>query len=170
MASSCRKPAPLIFSSDIAERWATFELDFSHYINIAHRNEPVAVKASLLLNLAGLDAMRRARTFTYDPPVLGPDDQVQIPLETADGPVCLLRKFREICDLPSNRILERARFFTRKQLLEEPVECFIADLRYLAQRCRFGAMTDQLTRDILVTGMLDQRLRSELLRKPDLTL
>ncbi|XP_055490792.1 uncharacterized protein LOC129696693 [Leucoraja erinacea] len=170
MASSCRKPSPLVFDADIAERWTTFVMDFTHYVNIVHRNDPAAVRASLLLNLAGPDAMKRARAFVYDPEVLDANGQIAVPAESADDPVCLLRKFAEICDLPSNRILERSRFFTRKQQPEEPVECFIADLRYLAQRCHFENMCDQLTRDILVTSMLDQKLRADLLQRPDLTL
>lgn len=40
----------------------------------------------------------------------------------------------------------------------------------MAQRSCFENITDQLTREIPVTGINDQMLRSELLRKPDLTL
>ncbi|XP_055507978.1 uncharacterized protein LOC129707187 [Leucoraja erinacea] len=170
MASSCRKPSPLVFDADIAERWETFVMDYNHYVNIAHHNDPPALRASLLLNLAGPDAMRRANSFEYRPAVMDAADQVVEPAESPNDPACLLRKFTEICDLPSNRILERTRLFSRKQQPGEPVECFIADLRHLSQRCRFGELRDELTRDILVNGMLDQKLRTDLMRKPDLTL
>ncbi|XP_032877991.1 tyrosine-protein kinase Fyn [Amblyraja radiata] len=63
MAHSCRKPAQLIFRSNIGERWRLFEIDHEHYINIVHRNEPDCAKASLLLNLAGPEALMRAQTF-----------------------------------------------------------------------------------------------------------
>ena len=86
-----------------------------------------------------------------------------------------MRKFCQICDLPSNHILDRARFFSHRQLPGERIDLFISDLLYLAQRSRFQNMpvdqlTDQLTRDILVNGITDLKLRSELLRRPDLTL
>lgn len=68
MANSCRKPSPLVFDSDIAERWRMFERDYAHYIRIVHRNNPDDLKASLLLNLMGPDAMIRADTFEFARP------------------------------------------------------------------------------------------------------
>lgn len=111
MASSCQKPSSLVFDSDIAEQWRMFELDYAHYIRIIHRNDPDDLKTSLLLNLAGPEAVIRAANFEFIPALNDANGQVFVPAEFIDNPTVLLRKFRELCDLPSNRILERTRFF-----------------------------------------------------------
>lgn len=170
MAESYRKPAQLIFDSDIGERWRLFEIEYEHYINIVYRNEPDAVKALILLNLAGPEALMRAQTFDFAPAVLDDNNQVVVPAETMRDPNVLLRKFRELCDPPFNRILKRGKFFARHQLPDEPVERFICDLKDMALQCHFGVMSNELIRDMLVIGMTDQNLKITLLQNADLTL
>ena len=158
MASACRKPDILIFDADIAHRWSVFRRDFKHYVTIAHPAVAPAVKASLLLNLAGPEALERSESFIY-----GVN-------ENAQDPVCLLAKFTELCDIPTNCILERFKLFGRRQNPGESVDNFVAALRHLARRCSLDALTPEtLTRDILVFGLRDEKLRSEFLCKPDLT-
>lgn len=170
MASSCQKPSSLVFDSDIAEQWRMFELDYAHYIRIIHRNDPDDLKTSLLLNLAGPEAVIRAANFEFIPALNDANGQVFVPAESIDNPMVLLRKFRELCDLPSKRILERTRFFARQQQVDKPVERFINDLRHMATRCHFGELTNALVRDKIVGGMSDRKLRAELLRNAELTL
>ncbi|XP_055487438.1 uncharacterized protein LOC129694708 isoform X8 [Leucoraja erinacea] len=65
MATSCRMPDVLVFDSDIAHRWDVFRHDFDHYVAIAHPAATPEVKASLLLNLAGPDALAQSDFFVY---------------------------------------------------------------------------------------------------------
>lgn len=76
------------------------------------------MKASLLLNLAGPEAMNPADNFDFAPAVLDDNGQVFFPAETIDDPVVLLRK---LCDLSSNHIIERTKFFARLQQVDEPI-------------------------------------------------
>lgn len=159
MSNSCRKPDVLVFDSDIVNRWFVFQRDFEHYIAIVNPDATPAVEARLLLNLAGPEAMEHSESFEYGAG------------EDAQDPVCLMAKFTALCDIPTNCILERFKFFTRRQRPGEYIETYIASLRHLARRCRLDTLTpDQLIRDVLVYGLLDKKLRAELLRKPDLTL
>lgn len=82
MTHSCHKPIQLIFDADIGERWRLFEIVYEHFINIVHRNDPDEVKASLLHNLAGPEAMIHAQTFDFAPAVLDGNGQVMVPAET----------------------------------------------------------------------------------------
>lgn len=100
MASSCQKPSSLVFDSDIAEQWRMFELDYAHYICIIHWNDPDDLKISLLLNLAGPEAVIRAANFEFIPALNDANGQVFVPAESIDNPTVLLRKFRELCDCP----------------------------------------------------------------------
>ena len=159
MASFYRKPDSLVFDDDIAHRWNVFRRDFRHYVAIVHPGVSSAIKAWLLLNLAGSEALERSESFEY-----GPNEDP----ENLD---CLLGKFNEMCDVPTNSILERFKFFGRRQKPGESVGNFYADLRHLARRCHLNVATPAtLTRDVLVYGLRNEKLRSELLCKADLTL
>ena len=69
-----------------------------------------------------------------------------------------------------NTIVERARFNTRKQTPEESVDTFIQDLYRIAEDCEYGTLKDQLIRDQIVVGVLDDTLSDHLQAKSDLTL
>ena len=59
MANALRKPEILNFEGNCAENWRVFGLEYTH---------PIAedkTRAYILLNLAGKDAIERARSFTY---------------------------------------------------------------------------------------------------------
>ncbi|XP_067049860.1 uncharacterized protein [Acropora muricata] len=64
-----------------------------------------------------------------------------------------------------NTIVERARFNTRKQTPEESVGTFIQDLYCIADDCK-----NQVIRDRIVVGVLDDALSDRLQAKSDLTL
>ena len=69
-----------------------------------------------------------------------------------------------------NVITERARFNRRKQAQGESVDAFIQDLYQLAQNCEYGTLREQLIRDKIVVGVLDEGLSDKLQAKRDLTL
>ena len=66
-----------------------------------------------------------------------------------------------------NTIVERARFNTRKQTPEESVDTFIQDLYRIAEDCDYGTLKDQLIRDRIVVGVLDDTLSDRLQAKSD---
>ncbi len=68
-----------------------------------------------------------------------------------------------------NVIFERARFNMRNQLPGEAAEKYIAELYRLADNCNFGNFRDELIRDRLVVGILNQKTSLQLQMDPALT-
>ena len=66
--------------------------------------------------------------------------------------------------------MERAHFNKRSQKPGESVETFIQDLYRLADNCNYGALRDDLIRDRIVVGVLDDSLSDRLQSKGTLTL
>ena len=69
-----------------------------------------------------------------------------------------------------NTIVERARFNKRSQKPGESTDAFIQDLYRLADNCDYGTLKDDLIRDRIVVGVLDDSLSDRLQSKAHLTL
>ncbi|CAI5639180.1 unnamed protein product [Oreochromis niloticus] len=172
MADGFRRPDPLVFDENIAENWRVFEREYDIFIAAAHSDKPAKTRAYILLNIAGLDAIERERSFVYAPAVraAGADGEILTAAESREDPECLKAKFREICNPQHNRTMERYRFHTRNQKPGETLESFISDLKIKAKCCHFGDLTDELLSDRIVCGVISDTLRKALLRDSELTL
>ena len=73
-------------------------------------------------------------------------------------------------DVRRNLIVQRALFNKRHQLAGESVDTFIQDLYRLAEDCEYGSLKDDLIRDQIVAGIVDDSLSDRLQAKADLTL
>jgi hypothetical protein len=82
----------------------------------------------------------------------------------------LLTSFNTYYNARKNVVVERAKFNRRVQKQGEPIEEFIQDLHRLAEECNFGVLKDELLRDRIVVGVLDDTLSDELQSKAELTL
>ena len=69
-----------------------------------------------------------------------------------------------------NIVFERAKFNQRSQKLGEPADSFISDLHNLASNCDYGSLTEQLIRDRIIVGILDNKLSETLQLDDQLTL
>ena len=69
-----------------------------------------------------------------------------------------------------NLIIERAKFNRRNQQPGESVDVFIPDLYRLAEHCDYGVLREQLIRDRIVVGVIDDALSDRLQAQADLTL
>ena len=67
-------------------------------------------------------------------------------------------------------IYERYEFNNRNQNIGENVDDYITSLRKMAQKCNFGTLSDDLIRDRIVCGILDNAVRKRVLEQPSLTL
>lgn len=173
MAEGFRRPDPLVFDGNIAKNWRVFEQEFDIFIAAAHSEKEPRTKAFILLNLAGSEAIERERTFVYAPAVYtgqGEDRRTITPAESREDPECLKRKFRELCSPQTNITMERHKFNSRNQKPGETIEAYVSDLRNKAQSCRFGDLQEELIRDRLVCGILNDGMRKLLLRDKELTL
>lgn len=123
--------------------------------------------------MAGSEAIERERTFVYAPAAYtgeGENRRIITPAESHEDPECLKRKFREICSPQTNITMERHKFNSRNQKPGETIEAYVSDLRNKAQSCRFGDLQEELIRDRLVCGILNDGMRKLLLRYNELTL
>ena len=70
-----------------------------------------------------------------------------------------------------NIVFDRVRFFQRRQEEGEPVASFVNDVRAMAKYSNFGALHEELIRNILVAGIRVKRLSEQLqMEGADLTL
>ena len=67
-------------------------------------------------------------------------------------------------------IAERFHFYRRNQGSNESVGDYLAQLRRLASRCKFGTFLDEALRDRLVCGLESENVQKVLLTKANLTL
>ena len=79
----------------------------------------------------------------------------------------MLTKFREYCQPRKNLVFERYRFSMRNQEEGESIDHWVTDR---AVTCEFGDQRDLLTRDKIVFGVRDERVKERLLREASLTL
>ena len=112
----------------------------------------------ILLNLAGSKAMERERAFQY------------LPDESRYDPDTLKHKFKDLCSLLKNVIMERHIFNSRAQRPDEPINEFVSDLRIKASTCEYGDLADELIRDRIVTGIRNDHIRKQLLKEHELSL
>lgn len=86
-------------------------------------------------------------------------------------------KYKDVVDaltsyfnVRKNTIVERARFNKRQQQPGESVDAFINDLYRMAEDCNFQSLKEELIRDRIVVGVLDDALSDSLQSREDLTL
>ena len=68
-----------------------------------------------------------------------------------------------------NIVFDRLSFFQSRQEEGEPVASFVNDVYALAKHCNFGALHDEMIRDILAAGTRDEKLSQRLQLDGDLT-
>ena len=121
-------------------------------------NVPKKKQAAILLNIAGEEAIEVFNTFTFA------ED------EDKDDPEDILAKFQNYCEPKKNITYERHIFNTRVQQQTQSFDAYLTELRVQAKKCTYGSLQDELIRDRLVVGIRDDKVRSRLLREPELTL
>ena len=84
-------------------------------------------------------------------------------------PAFLLNKFKEYCEPHKNITLEHHKFFSRNQVIHEPIDAYVTDLHLLSRSCKFGDLRDSLIRDRIVGGTSSKSIRKMLIKEQDLT-
>ena len=83
------------------------------------------------------------QSFTYAPAVMSAWEEVITLAESREDPECLNKKFREICNLETNVIMERHDLNTTYQKPGETIEAYMSTFRNQAKTCSFGASQDE---------------------------
>lgn len=150
--------SPMDFSGNLAENWRLWKQKFENYLlatEISRKSDPV--KIAQLLHFIGEEGFHIYNSFSIDNPA---------ELKLKD----VLDKFEEHFLPRKNLAYERFKFFTRKQATNETIEQYITDLKNKAQSCEFGDLKNDLIKDILTCGILNEKMREKLLQDDELDL
>ena len=110
MADGLRKPDPLTFDGNKAEKWRIFKQEYEIYIEAMFSDKSQKARAMILLNLAGREAIELERSFVYKDEKKDDKGTVVQAKESRDDPKILIKKFEEICEPQRNTIIERHAF------------------------------------------------------------
>ena len=154
-----QQPEALVLHGNLAENWRRWKQRFTIYKmamgKTATSNE---VKSAIFLHLAGPDALDVFNMLTFEHEG---DAQKLDKLPVRFEAYCIPRK---------NIKWERHVFNTRNQKPGETIDEYVTVLRSKAKTREFGDLTESLIRDCLVCGIINNKTRSRLLKKADLTL
>ena len=139
--------------------WITWGKRFDRYYkgtNLAERSREEQI--SIFLYTMGECAEDILTTLKID------ENDAEVTYET------LITAFDDFFDQRKNVIVERAKFNKRVQKEGESIDTFIQDLHKLADECNYGTLKEELIRDRIVVGVIDDDLSLELQSKAKLTL
>ncbi|XP_077528612.1 uncharacterized protein LOC144141006 [Haemaphysalis longicornis] len=156
-----KAPPPLQLTGNLSEQWKRFKQKFDLFLVATTTKEQPrseAAKATLLLSVAGDDALDVFNTFTFEAQ------------ECKEDYATVLASSSPTVPRLSNEVHERYVFRSRRQADGEPFEKFVRDLKKQAGQCNFGDQRDSMIRDQIVFGTNNPKLREKMLREQQLTL
>ncbi|CAI9726668.1 Hypothetical predicted protein [Octopus vulgaris] len=151
-------PKDLDFNQEnLAAAWKKWKKEFNLFLIATESDmKPDKVKPSMFLTCIGSKGRDIHFTLDFD----SPDEEMN--LQT------VIEKFDAYCEPRKNITFLRHKFFTCGQAEHQKFDEYVVELRQKAQQCEFGNLTDSFTKDILICGIRDMRLRE--LREPNLDL
>ena len=161
MAKSLAKPPEPLYLEDRSrqgDNWKQFKRDWTYYETAAKINtEDGPVRVAHLLNVIGKDGQDMFDLFS-----ISETDQKDI--------VKVLQAFETRCMPITNVIYERYIFNKRAQEPGESLDHYLTAITKQAEQCQYGGLKEELIRDRLVSGILNDQACEKLLSKTDLTL
>ena len=139
------------------EDWISYSERLEEYF-IANEIESANKKKAILLSVVG------AATYQLIRSLVAP---AKLKEKSFEDLVTLVQEHHQ--PIPS-AIVQLYKFNSRIQKSGESIATFVAELRRLAEHCKFGQTQDEMLRDRLVCGITDSRVQRRLLAEPDLTL
>ena len=100
-------------------------MDYDVFTECAHTAQSAKEKAMILLNLAGQEAIQREKSFVYFLEERDAENRITKQAKTRDDPAVLKRKFKDLCTLKRNVIMEQHIFNTRSQGAAETFSSFL---------------------------------------------
>ena len=152
-------PQKLDLKGNTAANWKRFKRNWANY-EIASRLklESKELRTATMLTCIGQDALEIYDGLDFE------NDEQRNDIDV------VLEKLEKFCIGATNEIYERYTFNKREQQEGESIDTYVAALRLLAKSCNYGELTDNLIRDRIVVGVLDNGLRKKLLQRSKLTL
>ena len=151
-------PAPMDLKGNVAANWRYFRASWNNFATaLGLSKKPKLVQVATRKCVMGKDCY-----LVYE----------HLPLTSAQAadPETVLDALGAHFEPKTNPIYERYIFNGSKQEAGESMDTFLAKLRKLAASCEYGVMQEELIRDRLVIGIINNQIRARLLREPYLTL
>lgn len=155
----------LSFDGNLAENWRTWIQKFELYLiatGIAEKSKKV--NCATFLHVAGDDAIKVFNTIKMW------FNTIKVFDKDVDGYDGLKDLFKNYCEPRKNITYLRHVFFTRLQGPSETIDAYVTDLKNKAKDCEFAQLTDELIKDRIVCGIINNAVRARLLRETDLDL
>ncbi|KAI8506116.1 hypothetical protein Bbelb_164690 [Branchiostoma belcheri] len=158
-------PMPVELTGDIAENWEIFKEDWDSYEIATEKNKkPNKIRAATLKTVMGRECLDILKNLDIPPDTANPDaDPREDPAKIIEA---LDKHFKPL----RNTVYERYKFNTCEQAQGEKIETYVARLRKLISTCDYGELKDEMLRDRIVLGIRDNKVRTRLLKKKNLTL
>ena len=159
-------PKAINFDSDnLSTEWKKWENHLKFYLTATEKDEKSdAIKTSILMACIGEKGREIYETFQFPAKANATDPEPSMVFTE------VVKKFKEYCNPRKNVTILRYKFFTYKQLEGQSFDDFVTKLKVLAQECELETLKDSLIKDVVVIGVLDDKLRERLMREPNLNL
>ncbi|XP_028394385.1 uncharacterized protein K02A2.6-like [Dendronephthya gigantea] len=150
---------PISLTGNLAKNWKNWRQTWQAY--------------EVITNLAERDQKYRVATFIT---CIGPEAMEihnGLPFrndEERQDITKIIELWNNYCIGKTNPIYERYKFHNRFQQQGETIDTYATVIRTLADRCKFGALKEELVRDRIVCGIRDNTLQKKLLQETSLTL
>ena len=151
-------PQKMEVEGDIVGNWEFFKDSWENYAVATELSKKSAeIQVATLMTIMGKDCHKICKN---------------IPMTDAErkDPQIILKKLTEYFQPARNTTYERYVFNSCVQGNGETFDSFLGKLRQLSRTCEYGQLTDELLKDRIVIGIMDNNLRARLLREEDLTL
>ena len=154
-----KPPKSLSLEGNLEQNWKTWKQELTLYMQASESSEKsYTVKSSILLHCIGSKSREIYNTFTF----AEQGDNLKFDK--------IIEKFDGYFTPKKNLTLLRFKFFTARQQDGESFDEFLTRLRKLNKDCDFTSLQDSSLRDMIIIGILGERLRERLLRESDITL
>jgi hypothetical protein len=151
---------PLILEGNLAKNWTIWLQRFKIFLTASNlESEKDERKIAILLHNLGEKCFEIFNSFNLDS-------------SSASNYDTVVGKFEAYFSPKKNLTVERHKFLTRKQNLDESFDSFCTDLVNKSLNCEFDKLREDLVRDVLICGLNsnNQHIKERLLRESDLTL
>lgn len=146
-------------ASNLSKEWKLWFTQFKIFLTASNlESQPDRRKVALLLHHLGSDCLEIYNSFDVD-------------LETITY-TSLVQKLESFFIPKVNIAMERYKFFTCRQQLEQSVDEYVTVLKNLSLNCEFGVLREDLVRDIFTCGLSAKmsNVREKLLAEGAITL
>ena len=152
-------PTAMVFTGNVHDHWKKWKQELELYLTATEaEGKPEKVKSSILLTCIGPKGREIYNTFEFTDAT----DKMKMSK--------VIEQFDQYCTPRQNLTYLRHKFLTYRQKEGQAFDEFVTQLRKLSSECEFGTLCASLIKDIIVIGIIDNRLRERMLRDSALTL